>query len=99
MIKTVIKDKVDLNEKIILNPNIDDLYEHHVYKLTIQDNEFFIPLWHSHLTYDISGNDLEVECIPELPNHIYIDTNNDVHIDYQIKKDILLEQYSFIITF
>lgn len=99
MIKAVIKEKVDLNEKIILNPNIDDLYEHQVYKLTIQDNDFFIPLWHSQLTYDISGNDLEVECIPELPNHIYIDTNNDIHIDYETKKCFLLQEYSLIITF
>ena len=98
MIKAIIKEKVNLNEKIILNPNIDDLYEHHVYKLTIQETDFFIPLWHSQLTYDVSGNDLEIECIPELPNHIYIDTNNDVHVDYQEKKSNLLDNYKFIIT-
>jgi hypothetical protein len=99
MIKAIIKEKVNLNEKIILNPNIDDLYDHNVYKLTIQETDFFIPLWHSQLTYDISGNDLEIECIPELPNHMSIDTNNDVHIDYQVKKVHLLDNYKFIMTF
>tara|TARA_A100001388_G_scaffold273913_1_gene256581 strand:+ start:6743 stop:7633 length:891 start_codon:yes stop_codon:yes gene_type:complete len=99
MIKTVIKEKVNLNEKIILNPNIDDLYEHNVYKLTIRDNDFFVPLWHSYLTYDISGNELEIECIPELPKHICIDSNNNVHIDYKVKKDSLLEDFQLIITF
>ena len=97
MIKTIIKEKISLNEKIILNPNIDDLYQHNVFKLTIQDKDFFIPLWHSHLTYDISGNDLEIECIPELPSHVHIDTNNDVHIDYQIEKIYLLDHYKFVI--
>ena len=88
---------------IILNPTLEDLLEGNIYKLQVFEKEFYIPLWHQELYYDIKGRDLIVKIIPELDcsnsviiNSINIDNNNNlfVCIDYsmtQILKDNKLE--------
>jgi hypothetical protein len=52
-----------------------------------------VPLWHHELVYDNSGCDLYVRCNPILPENIYIDEDNDIHIsvEYAIK-DIFNEK-------
>ena len=51
---------------IILNPTLEDLLKGNIYKLDIFEKEFYIPLWHQELYYDIKGRDLIVKIIPEL---------------------------------
>ena len=64
---------------IILNPNITDLLDDQIYKLNIFDKQFYVPLWHNEVIFDISGNDLIVKNIPELEENIIIDNNNNIH--------------------
>ena len=82
----LIKNKNVNDECILLNPTLGDLYENNLYKLKVNDETYIIPLWHHELVYENGENDLYVNCIPDLPNNIDIDENNNIHIyiDYNI---------------
>ena len=82
----IIKNKNVNDECILLNPTLGDLYENNLYKLIVNDETYIIPLWHHELVYENGDNDLYVNCIPDLPNNIDIDENNNIHIyiDYNI---------------
>ena len=79
-----------VKERVILNPNLDDLYNQSVFKLR---TSVLVPLWFSELIYE--KENIIVECIPELPEHITMDVHNNIHVrlSYLIsdvwKKDIL----------
>lgn len=102
-IQKILKYKMKDDNVIILNPTLEDLLEGNIYKLDIFEKEFYIPLWHQELYYDINGKDLIVKIMPEFDisdsliiNSIIIDNNNNlfVSIDYslaQILKDNKLE--------
>ena len=74
------KGKTKNDEKIILNPKLIDLFEEQVYKLKVQEQLFFIPLWHDELIYDLSGTNLYVNCEPILPENVEIDNQNNIYI-------------------
>ena len=68
-----------ISEIIILNPNLDDLFNQSVYKLKVGENDYcLVPLWHSELIYD--KHNLQVQCEPELPENVHLDEYNNVHI-------------------
>tara|TARA_B110000971_G_scaffold168183_1_gene172510 strand:+ start:3132 stop:4061 length:930 start_codon:yes stop_codon:yes gene_type:complete len=64
-----------------LNPSINDLLQHNIYKLCINDNVFLVPLWHNEVYFDNSGCEIIVICEPELPTNITIDDDNNIHTD------------------
>jgi hypothetical protein len=72
------------NKCIILNPFIDDLFENNLYKFTENGQVYYIPLWHHELIYDNIGCDMYVKCIPILPEHISIDSHNNIYVDLNI---------------
>jgi hypothetical protein len=62
---------------VVLNPNIDDLLNQSVYKLKRGDSEtLFVPLWHRELEYD----GVFVDCVPTLPDNIWLDELNNIHV-------------------
>ena len=67
-----------ITEIIILNPNLDDLFNQSVYKLKVGDETCLVPLWYSELIYD--NHNLQVQCEPELPENVQLDEYNNVHI-------------------
>lgn len=70
-----------VSETIILNPNLDDLLNQSVYKLKVDGEEYFVPLWHSELVYGKTTNkQLIVQCEPELPDNVELDENNNIHL-------------------
>lgn len=80
------------NDKVyILNPTIDDLFENNIYKLVVDGNLYLVPLWHSELYFDANGHDIIVFCIPDLPNNIFIDEDNNLLVDLEIGHKILSE--------
>ena len=76
------------NSSIILEPNLYDLLNDNIYIHYHNDNKYYVPLWHSELEYD----DFTIKCIPNLPDHIYIDEKNNLHIHLNIKFDGLLKE-------
>jgi len=90
-IQGIVKLKYDNDERVIMNPLLDDLFDNNVYKLTIECETFIVPLWHHHLVYDSQkkgsdGNQIEiyVDCYPVLPDNVYIDEYNNIHITIEL---------------
>lgn len=82
-INNIVNMKFDNDERIIMHPLLDDLFENNLYKLTVDDEVYIIPLWHHHLIYDCKKGEMKemyVDCYPILPEHVFIDDNNHIHI-------------------
>jgi hypothetical protein len=96
-LKKIIQEKCSYDEIYILNPTLDDLLEHKIYKLVIDNKIYFIPLWHNELIIDDEKDkaNIIVKCIPELPDHIQIDKNNNILIDleYPFTQNLLREKF------
>ena len=80
-ITQLIQTRNENDECIILNPTLKDLHNNNLYRLSVNGETYIIPLWHHELVYDNLGHDLYVNCLPDLPDHISIDENNNIHID------------------
>jgi hypothetical protein len=61
-----------------------------IYKLSTDGRDYYIPLWHTEVTYDVSGNDLILQCVPELPDNIFLDNYNNIHITVKTSIQSLL---------
>lgn len=79
-IESIINNKIQNDEVIILNPTLEDLFDNNLYRLTLDQNTYIIPLWHHELQYDNNGKDLYVKCNPVLVDDIELDEINDIHI-------------------
>jgi hypothetical protein len=90
-IKKIIHKKMQHDNIIILNPSLYDLLNDKIYKLDIGENDFYIPLWHNELYFDlidISANkiDLIVKMVPDISSNVFIDHDNNIIIN--VKKKI-----------
>lgn len=85
----IIKNKTKNDNIIILNPDINDLMNDNIYKLEYNNSTFYVPLWSNEIIFeDLSGNDIIIKCISELPENLHIDDDNILHVNiqYDIKK-------------
>tara|TARA_Y100000996_G_scaffold354830_1_gene295166 strand:+ start:2921 stop:3796 length:876 start_codon:yes stop_codon:yes gene_type:complete len=82
--REIIREKLQDDELIILNPSIDNLLNNDIYILDHKMFTYYIPLWHDEVTYETEGHTLFVKCIPQLPEHVYIDENNNIHVSIKI---------------
>lgn len=90
-IKKIIVEKYKDDEVYVLNPSLDDLFENNVYKLQTEEGILFVPLWHNEVYFDMkmksdskSDADIIVKCVPELPQHVSIDENNNIWVSLEI---------------
>ena len=85
-IKNIINKKIENDNIIILNPLLNDLMEDNIYILELENKKYYVPLWHDEIYYKHNENELVVKCLPDLPEHISLDNNNNivVEIDYFI---------------
>ena len=88
IIESIINKKSQNDEVIILNPTLEDLFDNNLYKLTVDNQTYIVPLWHHELIYENNNRDIYVKCNPVLPDNIEIDNINDIHIykQYSIKE-------------
>jgi len=96
-IEKLILERKSKDKHIILNPTVDDLFSNNLYKLSHNDVEYIIPLWHNELIYDQSGCDIYVHCEPILPHNVRIDENNNIIIDSHIVIEDIWEKERFSI--
>ena len=80
-LKNIIIDKYKDVNIYILKPSLDELFNDRIYKLVIDENTYYVPLWHNELEFD---GDIIVKCIPDLPENIIIDENNNIHFHLKI---------------
>jgi len=79
-IENLIREKTKNDECIILNPELNDLFENNLYKLKLNNSMYAVPLWHHELIYDASGSDVYVKCNPIVPENITIDSKNNITV-------------------
>jgi len=90
-VKAVLMEKIKDDQIIVLNPSIDDLLDCNIYKLNLGQKMYLVPLWHNELYFDgLSGEDIIVKCVPDLPTNITIDENNNLIVRVSIPFSSLL---------
>lgn len=87
-LKRVVVKKFQHDQVYILNPTLQDLFEGNLYKLVVDDTTYYVPLWNAETYFENesgSGSEIVVKCVPELPDNVSIDENNNVFISVSIK--------------
>ena len=80
-VRKTIVDKYENIQIYVLNPSLNDLFNNNVYKLEVENQIYFVPLWHNELTFDAKNNgDIIVKCMPELPENVVIDEDNHLYV-------------------
>ena len=86
----------DVHNIVIISPSLKDLFEDNVYVYEKDNEKYFVPLWHHEVVYNIPSSEddineeLTVKCSPDLPDHITIDEENNIHIDVSWNSSHLL---------
>ena len=88
-VKEIILEKYKDVMIYILKPTLNELFGDRIFKLEIIEKTFLVPLWHSELEFD---KDVIVKCIPNLPENITIDENNNLIVNIKTKFSSLLEK-------
>jgi hypothetical protein len=83
-VKEIILEKYSGIQIYILNPSINDLLNNNVYKLIVEGQKYFVPLWHNELYFDGLADDIIVKCIPDLPENISIDEDNNLFVVHTV---------------
>jgi len=85
-VKNIILDKYKDVQIYILNPSLQELFGERIFKLNIQEKIYYVPLWHSELEFE---ENIIVKCIPNLPENIIIDENNNIIFHLKIDTNTL----------
>jgi hypothetical protein len=96
----ILKNKMKIDDVIILNPTISDLFEvNNIQIIEHEQKTYYIPNWHTELYYDINEQrELIVKCIPKLPEYIYIDELNNIYIDVRTRVENLFNLPKPVLT-
>jgi hypothetical protein len=86
-VKTIVLQKYESVEIYKLNPSIYDLLSNNIYKLYVSDELFFVPLWYNEVYFETSDREIIVYCVPEIPEHVSLDDDNNIYIDYDIQSN------------
>jgi len=91
-ISIIIKEKKDEAMYYILEPTLENMYNNEIFVIEHKDEKLSVPLWHSDLIYELNGEDIYVKCIPDISDSIYIDMNNNIHINIEKQLSELFEK-------
>lgn len=98
----VILDKKDRTTELLytVSPTLNDMLCDKLYKLNIENQTYLVPLWHNEVWYDgkTEGEDIIVSCEPALPENVFIDSDNNVHVKISISLNSSLLNESYTIT-
>ena len=102
---SLIKNKLQMNDVIIIRPTISELFDVNNIQVVEHENKtYYVPLWHTELYYSISNDqqkeqrELIVKCIPKLPEYVYIDEANNIYVDVRTRVENLFNQTTLVIT-
>lgn len=102
--KENLREKMNSDNIIIINPTIDDMLNDNIYKLEITDeNIIYVPLWHRKIynTIKVDNNnnkDIMIMIMPPNAEDIVIKDNNDIYVKKNIKINEIFETGYFYVT-
>ena len=91
-INNIIREKNQDAIYYVLEPTLENMYNNEIFVINHHDEKLSVPLWHSDLIYELGGEDIYVKCIPDLPENINIDKNNNLHISLEKKCSTLFNE-------
>lgn len=101
VIKNIL-DKKDASKELLytVSPTLNDLLCDKLYKLTLENKTYLVPLWHSEVWYDgkTAGEDIIVSCNPTLPENVFVDADNNIHVKISISLNSSLLNEAYTIT-
>ena len=74
------KSKCSRDQTKILRPTLSELLNDQVFRLVVEENTYWIPLWVEELVYDLGDHDLIVQCVPDLPSNVAVDDHQNLYI-------------------
>ena len=82
-VERIAKEKSSKDNLLIITPSLEDLFKANIFALKKNGQQYYVPLWHDEVYFEdkTQNNDLIVKCIPDIPEHISIDENNNLHIN------------------
>ncbi|MDA7464511.1 J domain-containing protein, partial [Candidatus Poseidonia alphae] len=99
-LKEIINKMNEPENIIILNPSLTDILIDNIFVLNYENEKYFIPLWHDEIYYNSKkGDNIVIKCMPELPDNISLDTNNNliVRLSYLLSDIIKLTNLTYSI--
>ena len=90
IVTDIIEDKLEKNNVYNVETTLDNLFQAEIFKLNVDNEIYYIPLWHNEIEYDKEGMRLIVKCIPDIPDHIYIDDENNIHVNIKLALSTIL---------
>jgi hypothetical protein len=91
-LNTIVSNHTTNNSTITLNPSLENLLNDEVYKLTLKNETYCVPLWHHELVFDLSNHLLVIECEPNLPEYITLDKYNNLYINISTSTSTIINQ-------
>ena len=87
----ILKTKMKDDNIVLLNPTLEDLVSDKIFKLEIEDKEFYIPLWQiqHELYFSLHKNDIIVQCDTDLEEGVWIDEYNNLFVCLSLKMEDL----------
>ena len=104
MLETIrgILEKKDTTKELLysVSPTLDDLLSDKLYKLNLNNETYLVPLWHNEISYDgkTEGEDIIVFCNPQIPENMFVDSDNNLHVKISISLNNSLLNESYNIT-
>lgn len=93
-LETIVKTKMELDELIVIRPTFSQLFEPNIFPLEFEGDNYYVPLWHDEVEFDVHGRALIVRVSPELPRGISIDDNGCVIVEKKVNiKNLLTVGY------
>jgi len=89
-LNNIINEKIKNDNIIIINPSLDDLISDNIYILDFETEKYYVPLWHDEIYYKHKESDLIIKCMPDLPENISLDNDNNIIIEIKISIQLLL---------
>jgi curved DNA-binding protein CbpA len=83
-----------------VSPTLNDLLGDKLYKLTLENTTYLVPLWHKEVWYDgkTEGEDIIVSCHPTLPENITLDADNNLYVTVRISLNSSLLNEAYTVT-
>ena len=89
LIKSILSEKMKNSNLYILKPSLENLLNNDIYKLEIEGEIIYVPLWHKELIYE--NNIIQITPSLKVEQNITINEENNIYYNYYTTFERLIE--------